>query len=244
MPVAAAEIAGSGLNPLIDCATGLLVLAGQLRNTPTHPDVAGLRDHVARQITLFEQKSRAAGIEPETVLAARYVLCTFLDEVVLSTPWGSESAWSAQSLLVTFHKEAWGGEKFFQILERISQDPLRNVDLLELMDVCLLMGFQGKFSVMQQGASRLTDIQDQLYRTIRTVRGDIERDLSPHWQGVQSRGNALVRYVPLWVVGALAGVLLLAMYAGFSFILGHTASPAYDMLDAAARGPATGQVQQ
>jgi type VI secretion system protein ImpK len=243
MQPAVAEITGTGLNPLVDCAMGLLILAGQLRNTATHPDVSGLREHVARQISLFEQKARAAGIEPETVLAARYILCTFLDEVVLSTPWGSDSAWSAQSLLVSFHKEAWGGEKFFQILERMSQDPLRNIDLLELMDVCLLLGFQGKFSVMQQGATRLSDIQDQLYRTIRTVRGDIERDLSPHWKGVQTRGNALVRYIPLWVVGALAGVLLLVTYAGFRFILEHSSSPVYDLLDSAGRGPSADQMK-
>lgn len=242
MPGGAGEISGSGLNPLVDAATSLLVLAGQLRNTPTHPDVAGLREHVARQIMLFEQNVRAQSIDPETVLAARYTMCTFLDEIVLTTPWGSDSSWSSQSLLVSFHKEAWGGEKFFQILERMSQDPLRNIDLLELMNVCLLLGFEGKYSVMEQGASKLTDIQDQLSRTIRMYRGDVERDLSPHWKGVQSRSNVLVRYVPLWVVGALAGVLLLVTYAGFRFILESSSSPAYDMLEAAGRGVATEQV--
>lgn len=237
MPPGGADIAGSGFNPLVDAATGLLILAGQLRNTPTHPDVAGLREHVARQITLFEQKARAGGADPEIVLAARYTMCTFLDEIVLSTPWGSDSSWSAQNLLVTFHKEAWGGEKFFQILERMSQDPLRNIDLLELMNICLLLGFQGKFSVMEGGAAKLATIQDQLFRTIRMYRGDIERDLSPNWQGVRSRGNILVRYVPLWVVGALAGVLLLVTYAGFRFILDSSSGPAIDMLEAAGRGP-------
>jgi type VI secretion system protein ImpK len=243
-PPGVAEIAGSGLNPLVDAATSLLILAGQLRNTPTHPDVAGLREHVARQITLFEQKARALSVDPETVLAARYTMCAFLDEIVLSTPWGSDSSWSAQSLLVSFHKEAWGGEKFFQILERMSQDPLRNIDLLELMNICLLLGFQGKFSVMEQGASKLSEIQDQLFRTIRLYRGDIERDLSPHWQGIQSRGNILVRYVPLWVVGALAGVLLLVTYAGFRFILESSSGPAYDMLDAAGRGPSAAEITE
>jgi len=231
------DIKGSGLNPVVDAATSLLVLAGQLRNTPTNPDVAGLREHIARQITLFEQKVRTRGIEPEMVLDARYTLCAFLDEVVLTTPWGSDGIWASQSLLATFHKETWGGEKFFQNLEKMSQDPLRNIDLLELTDICLLLGFEGKFSVMEQGTSKLVGVKDQLFRTIRTCRGDIERDLSPHWKGVQSRGNMLVRYVPLWVVGALAGVLLLATYGGFKFILESSSSSVYDMLDEAGHGP-------
>ena len=228
---AAGEITGAGLNPVVDAATALLVLAGQLRNTASLPDVAGLREHVLRQIGLFEQKARAAGVSPEGLLAARYTLCTLLDEFVLKTPWGSESVWSSQSLLSAFHNETWGGEKFFQILERMSQDPARNIDQLELMNICLLLGFEGKYSVMEQGAARLGEIKDNLFSAIRIHRGDIERELSPHWKGIQKRQNLLVRYVPLWVVGALAGVLLLVTYAGFRFILESTSSPVYDMLD-------------
>jgi type VI secretion system protein ImpK len=232
-PAATAVIA-SGLNPLVDSAAALLVLAGQLRNTAAHPDVAGLREHVAQQIKVFEDAARSRGVTPETNLAARYVLCTFLDETVLSTPWGSESIWSSQSLLSSFHNERWGGEKFYMILERMIQNPAANIDMLELMYVCLALGFEGKYGVLEQGRSRLAETQDNLFRTIRLQRGDFERQLSPNWRGVQDR-NKLVRYVPLWVVGALAGVLLLVTYAGFRFILEDTSGPIYDELDAIGR---------
>jgi len=46
-----------------------------------------------------------------------YVLCSLLDETVLGTPWGSESVWAGQGLLIGFHNEAWGGEKFFLALK-------------------------------------------------------------------------------------------------------------------------------
>ena len=39
-----------------------------------------------------------------------------LDEAVLSTPWGAQSEWAQHPLLVTLHREAWGGEKFFEML--------------------------------------------------------------------------------------------------------------------------------
>ena len=42
-----------------------------------------------------------------------------LDEAVLSTPWGGQSEWAQHPLLVALHREAWGGEKFFEMLDRI-----------------------------------------------------------------------------------------------------------------------------
>ena len=199
-------IKGSGFNPLVDAATALLALVGQLRNTITHPNLEGLRDHVIQQVKVFEQTARANNVEPELVLAARYTLCALLDETVLSTPWGSESIWSKQSLLSTFHNETWGGEKFFVIMERMAQEPARNLNFLELMFISLSLGFKGKYAVLEQGRAKLTELQDNLFRTIRMQRGDFERALSPRWKVVQDRRNILVRYVSLWVVGALAGV--------------------------------------
>ena len=63
------------------------------------------------------------GVANEIVLAARYVLCAALDEAVLSTPWGAQSEWAQHPLLVALHREAWGGEKFFEMLDRVSTDP-------------------------------------------------------------------------------------------------------------------------
>ena len=70
-----------------------------------------------------------------------------LDEAVLSTPWGAQSEWAQHPLLVALHREAWGGEKFFEMLDRISQDPARYIDLMELQYLCLAFGFAGKYQV-------------------------------------------------------------------------------------------------
>src|SRR6202035_730045 len=111
------EFMTTGLNPLVQAATPLLVLAGRLRGQVTQADVDALRRQTTQEIRAFEDRARAAGVPPEDILAARYALCTVIDEAVMNTPWGAQSGWSSQSLLVTFHKEASGGEKFFQVLE-------------------------------------------------------------------------------------------------------------------------------
>lgn len=234
----AAAIRGAGINPLLDAATQLLALANQLRGTPSHSDVNALRAEVVGEIQAFEGAARAAGATPEHVRAARYALCALLDETVLSTPWGSNSAWASDTLLSSFHREAWGGEKFFQILDRMLQEPSRNLDLLELMYVCLALGFEGQYRVMERGRSKLDEIQDNLYRTLRLQLGEFERELSPRWRGVEDRRNALIRYVPLWVVGAVAGVVLIGTFLGFRVALSNAADPVFRELGQVGRQPA------
>lgn len=221
----------TGPNALTDAAARLLALIGRLKTIPHHSDVGGLHRQVTQEIQSFDNNARTRGCSPEAVLAARYALCASIDEAVLNTPWGSSSVWSGQSMLSTFHQETGGGEKFFQILERVMMEPAKNIELLELYSICLALGFEGRYRIMDMGRSQLDSLRDELYRTIRTYRGDYERELSPHWRGLHTKISRL-RQIPLWVVAALAGAVLLGIYAGFNFILHQSSSPVVEKLEA------------
>ena len=221
----ARESLGAGLSPLLQAASPLLLLAGQLRGTLAVPDLAGLRRHALDEIRRFEEHARSLAVQNEVVLAARYLLCASLDEAVLSTPWGSQSEWAQQPLLVALHREAWAGEKFFELLERASQDPARHIELLELQYLCLALGFAGKFQVLARGDVQLADVKHTLFRTIRDQRGTVPPELSLRWKGVQDRRSRLVRYVPWWVVGATALALLAITFAVYYTRLGRAATP-------------------
>ena len=94
-----------------------------------------------------------------------------LDEAVLSTPWGAQSEWAQHPLLVALHREAWGGEKFFEMLDRISQDPARHIDLMELQYLCLASASPASTRCSTRGHEQLAELQQDLYRTIREHRG-------------------------------------------------------------------------
>jgi type VI secretion system protein ImpK len=220
-------ILGVGLNPLVQAATPLLLLTAQIRETLSQMDVAGLRHHALEEIRRFEEQARAAGISNEVVLSARYTLCAGLDESVLSTPWGHQSEWSQHPLLVALHREAWGGEKFFDMLDRISQDPSRYIDLMELQYLCLAFGFAGKFHVQERGQDRLHDIQQDLYRKIREQRGPTDSGLSLRWRGLEERSNPIIRYLPWWVVGAAALPILAITYTMYYSSLAGLAAPVH-----------------
>ncbi|HEY5602217.1 MAG TPA: type IVB secretion system protein IcmH/DotU [Gammaproteobacteria bacterium] len=204
-----------GINPLVNAASTLLVLLGKLRTTFSHNDVNGLFQRLCGEIKEFESRAKNDGERPEIVLAARYVLCAGLDEAVLKTPWGSESAWPQRSLLNTFHNETGGGEKFFMILDRMKEMPAENLHMLELLYLCLSLGFKGKYDVLHNGRDHIENIRDELFQTIRGYRGQFERELSPTWHSRVVNRNRLTDYVPFWVVASSVVALLMLIYFGF-----------------------------
>lgn len=220
-----AACANATRNPLTGAAIALLSLVAQLRNTATHPDIAGLRASIIEELKQFERKIKNQPISSEQAQAARYALCTLLDETVLNTPWGCNSIWSTQSLLIFFHKEAWGGEKFFLILKNCMQQPGTHLDLLELLYFCLCLGFEGRYRVEDHGLSKLEEIRENAYQIIQRQRGDFDRNLSLHWQGIKDKRNVLAKFVPLWVIASVAALALMLSFLGFLYLINSASNP-------------------
>lgn len=206
-------------NPITAHATALLSLVSQLRQTIAHSDSAGLRNRVIQEIKQFEKNLLNQQIAPEQIRAAHYVLCAALDEAVLHTPWGEQSLWRTQSLLVTFHKEAWGGEKFFLILKNAQQNPATHLNLLELLYLCLSLGFKGKYHIQEQGASQLEAVRENVYLLIQRQRGDSEPELSVHWQGIKNQRNELASLIPNWVILSISLCLGIVIFMGFRYFI-------------------------
>lgn len=170
----------SSNNPLVAAANPLLNAIPQIRHSVSHEDQAGLRQRLIDEIRRFEVRCQQAALPYEVIVGARYCLCTALDEAAALTPWGSRGVWSGSGLLVTFHNETWGGEKFFQLLARLSQNPREHIFLLEMINYCLLLGFEGRYRVMDNGRTQLETIKQRLWQMIRSVRGSYPPPLSPH----------------------------------------------------------------
>jgi type VI secretion system protein ImpK len=230
-PPSAPEVTVPGLSPLVRAATPLLLLAAQLRGSHGVPDVISLRRQALQEIRRFEDAAAAHGVRNEVTLAARYVLCAGVDEAVLSTAWGQQSEWVQQTLLVTLHHETWAGEKFFDLLQRMSANPAEHFDLLELQYLCLAFGFAGKYQVEDNGHSRLAAIQHDLFGTIRRRQESASAELSPRWRGIAHRRNPVVRYVPWWMAAAVAMVALVIAFAGYYARLTSAAAPVYAALE-------------
>jgi type VI secretion system protein ImpK len=220
----------AGLNPLEKAASLLLNLLGQIRNTAAHPDPSALHRQFAHEIKQFESRAQKWGVSSEMVFTARYVLCTTIDEFVLSTPWGATSIWRNQSLLRLLHQETSGGDKFFLLLNKLIQDPAKHTDLLELMYLCLSLGFQGRYRIEDGGTAKLEAIRENLYQTIRNFRGDPEEELSPHWEGVNKALEHTTVRIPMWALATIVLALLAIVFVAFTFNLSRHTDPLYASL--------------
>jgi type VI secretion system protein ImpK len=199
-----------GMNSLVRAAHPLLEIGFLLREAPPQPPMPleMLRDRLVSMVRDFVDGCNH--VDMETVAAARYCLCTFVDEAVGANSWGGE-AWSTRSLLVMFHGEASGGERFFTILHRLSQNPAANIDALELLYVMLALGMQGRYRLSPGGAVALDQVRDKLRALIAGVRGAQETALSPRWRGDKAprRMPWPARPMSWMVVGLACGLLSL-----------------------------------
>lgn len=216
MPAEGAETISLGLNPLIIAAAPLLQLIGRLRSTYSQPNVDDLRERTIGQIRAFEAAARNGGVPMDQLRPAHYAICASIDDVVLNTPWGSQGGWAARSLVSTFHQEVRSGERFFDVMRQLVQTPGTYLPVLELMHMCISLGFQGQYRLSQRGPAQLDRLREDLYGVIARQRQTPDPALSPHWQGMNAPYTPARAAVPLWVTGAAALFVIGGLFVWFS----------------------------
>lgn len=222
-------------NPLLDAARVTMVLVMRLRLAESAPPVDNLREVFDRHLADFERTLGRARMPRDEIKTASYLLCTFVDEIIQSeTIWGQQSGWGNPSLSSRRHQDAKGGERFFAFAGDALKEPERSLDLLEFMYICLCFGFRGVLRTARDGERKLEDYRDRLYREIRSLRGEGERDLSLRWQGVQERRSPIA-YVPLWVIGSVCSAVLVVAFLALRLSLVAVAAPVESALNAMGR---------
>lgn len=211
--------ASTGLNPLHAAGATLFSLISRIRNRAQHPDPEALRRSVVAEVRGFESKALQAGVDARDVKVARYAISATLDDVVLNTPWGGQSVWAQQSMVATFHREVVGGDRFFDLLARLEKEPAGNIDLLEFLYMCLTLGFEGRLRVEPNGAEKHMTIRAGLARLIAQSRGMSERDLSPHWHGLDRPHVPRSIWKPVWIATGLATAALVCGFLTLSYLL-------------------------
>jgi len=233
----APAVALTGMNQLTACATTLFALISRIRNRAQHMDPDKLRQSVVGEVRAFENRALQAGMPAQTVKIARYALCATLDDVVLNTPWGGQSAWGLQSMVGTFHRETVGGDRFYDLLARLEKEPATNIDMLEFLYMCMSLGFEGRLRVEQGGSEKHLQIRASLARIIRGQRGQVEWELSPSWKGVVKPFVVRSAWRLVWISIAVAAVLLAGQFVGLSWALSSNTERVIGKMQTVEAGP-------
>lgn len=146
-------------NPLIEAAKPVFILANSMQQTTSQLSTDSLINKFSLLINNFEENAEKNGAKYDAIQAAKYCLCTFVDELAVRAGWADET-WSKNSLLVSFYDETWGGERFFEIIQNLKQDSDKNIDLIEFMYLCLQFGYKGKYQVLNNGELRSIKLKE------------------------------------------------------------------------------------
>ena len=207
-------LTGASISRLMDAAVPMLALIVTARDLEAHPDPEALLDGAIAEIRAFETAALGAGYSNEQIRLARYALCATMDDVVLASPWGGQSAWASRGLVSTIHRETMSGERFYALLDQLMAKAGDHLDELQVFYVCLSLGFEGKFRILPRGASELSRVRDRLYRLLARDAEMPTTPLSPAGLGAAvSRGGFPGAVMPLWVPVLLGAVVLAGLYA-------------------------------
>lgn len=233
LPVAeGTEDVAVGGDVLLAAAAPLLQLMARLRNTANAPDSGDLYQRTVRQVRVFEQEARDKGVPLEQLRPAHYALCASLDDIVLNTPWGSSGSWSQRSLVSTFHQEVRSGERFFDLLKQMCDNPGRFLPVIKLMYLCMSLGFVGQYRLTRRGGE-ISRIREETYAVIARQQKAADADLAPHTKGVNAPYRPVRFVVPLWVAAAAGLGIVGGLFLWFSINLNSQSDTVYARLQSA-----------
>lgn len=212
---------GNSLNKIIDAATPLLGMVLRIKEIDSESMPDNLYQQVVTDIQSIEQILREDGYDASIIISCRYVLCTFIDEVVLSQGWGRNDSWINKSLLTYFHNETWGGEKVYILLEKLMSEPQKYIDLLEFMYICFSLGFRGRYKINNYNGE-FENIYKKLYELLLSINGKSSGSLILYQDsGEKENAYHLKRKLTIKEVLGIGALFLVIVYLIYLFKLEH-----------------------
>ena len=225
------QLRGDNPNILIDAATPLFGLSLRVRSLSDCDNIEQIYQQTIEEIKAIEIELSEQGFEHAILMAYRYILCAFLDEAVMGTEWGSSSVWAEHSMLSRFHNETWGGEKVFTILGRLEDDPLRYQLLLEFIYHCLVLGFEGKYRVIEGGHVERERVIARLHEMLNGLEEKPLEALTSATDHVVQSKYKLSNQLPIWSVFAGFVVLWIGVFIGYTYLLHEKTSDVLNQLN-------------
>lgn len=190
------------------------------RQTP--PDAASFRVHIRQLLAHADQDARAAGYDGDTARLAVYALIALLDESVLTSSQTMFAQWSRQPLQEEVFGEHMAGETFFRTVHDLlgQQDSDSLADLLEVYQLCLMLGFHGRYGASDLGG--LSGVMSAIQARIQRIRGAPSATLVPGWQLPAQETVALGRDPwarRLWLIAGGAFAFAITLYIIYRLLL-------------------------
>lgn len=205
----------------------LITVGERLRsNRQQVADAVSFRAQIWGAAKLADEEARRRGYSAEDIELATFAVIAFLDESILNLRLPVFADWPRQPLQEERYGHHIAGEIFFQNLQKLltRSDSQETADLLEVYQLCLLLGFAGRYSMGGRGDLRAITMQTaEKIQRIRQSGGD----LSTLWR-LPNEPKRPAQNDPwakrlLWAAVGCLGLLAL-LFVAYLVILGAGAS--------------------
>jgi type VI secretion system protein ImpK len=190
-------------------------------NRQVAADAASFRTQIKQLLAAADAEARRLGYDGSQVKLAVFAFIAFLDESVLNSTQPMFADWPRQPLQEEIFGEHMAGETFFRHLDGLlaQQDSEALADVLEVYQLCLLLGFRGRYGAGGPGA--LASLTGTVQEKIRRVRGS-DTVFAPRWQLPDN--DVVVVLKDPWIARlglfcAVTFLLAAALYLVFRFSL-------------------------
>lgn len=176
-------------------------------------DANTFRSQMTQLLARAEQDALALGLNTQDARLALFAVVAFLDESVLNARIPALSDWSQRPMQDELFGGHMGGEWFFQHVDQLMarSDSPELTDLLEVHQLCLLLGFRGKYGTTDNG--QLHAISSRLAERLTRLRGPLG-DLAPSWRPPSDRVDATDPWLRRLTIGAITSVVVMAVLWG------------------------------
>lgn len=140
------------------------------RQKVSDPEV--FRSQIRNSLKTAETEALRRGYNVEDTRVGTFAIVAFLDESILNSQNPIFSTWRGKPLQEEMFGVHEAGEVFYRNLERLmgrsDSEPL--ADLLEVHELCLLLGFRGRYSV-GGSSGEIRSLITKIEEKIRRIRG-------------------------------------------------------------------------
>ncbi|MEQ1354759.1 MAG: DotU family type IV/VI secretion system protein [Candidatus Acidiferrum sp.] len=193
-------------------------------------DAEQFRASMREALKTADQEGRKRGYSGDDLRLAIFAVIAFLDESVLNSANPVFAQWPRKPMQEELFGGHVAGETFFQNIDALMRRPdsAEVADVLEIYDLCLLLGYQGRYTLGNRGELRSIkeSIADKIFR-IRQDSGGLSPAWAPPTEGLPATRDPVMR----WLLYAAIACFTLAclLFIGYKISLSSGVSELREM---------------
>jgi type VI secretion system protein ImpK len=139
------------------------------------PDVESFRRRTKANLQEIERAAAASGYDANDLRVTHFAVIAFLDSVMLRMNDAIRHEWERKTLQQELFGQTDAGVVFFEKLDQLRsrRDSAQLADMLEVYLLCLLLGFEGRYSGMRGELDAVVERTRSRIELLRGPRGPI-----------------------------------------------------------------------